>query len=143
MGGGTSFSASGRDFSFSARIPIQGWSSNQRAPTLVGSVTSNSTGAERMERLVVANSGTPTITSQSGSWVSSLTDNGAGDVTANISGFSAAPTCNATRNASGGGFSVLCAINTVSTTAIRVQCSNLTTATLTDVGFDLICIGPR
>ncbi len=58
-------------------------------------VISNNASVERCERAYIANNGTASITSQSGSWISSVTRNSAGLVTVNFSAsmFGVAPTC--------------------------------------------------
>lgn len=75
----------------------------------------------------IANSGTPTITDQDGSWVSSLTDNGTGDVTINIASgvFSSTPVCTCASHRTG--LANFCYINSntaPSTTAYRFQVAN-------------------
>ena len=141
---GNTLAASGFTYTLSARVPIAGWVANQRAPTLIGSVTSGSTNAERIERAKITNSGTPTISSQSGSWISSLTDNGTGDTTINITSgmFSAAPTCVATGVRSS--FAVpLSFETTISTSAIRVRTFDTSGSGAADLAFEIICMGPR
>ncbi len=70
------------------------------APLLVGSVTSNSSGLERIERAAVnefttCTSSPCTITRQSGSWLTSVTRSSTGNFTLNIASgiFSATPSC--------------------------------------------------
>jgi len=133
-----------------ATTPAMNWLVEQSdvalpAPVLIGSVTSGSTGPERIERLRITNSGTPTIASQSGSWVSSLTDNATGDTTIVIPAgvFSAAPTCTCTVEDTGD--THICRINTntpVSATAVRIQTTN-DAASAVDRDTAVICIGPR
>lgn len=137
--------ASSITYSLFARVPISGWTENQKAPVLVGSVTSNASGAERIERASVANSGTPTISKQSGSWVSSLTDNGVGDTTINFSStmFSDVPscTCNAIQNVASP--FILCTFKTISTSSARLFTAVSTTGAASDIDFNVSCIGPR
>lgn len=77
-------------FSFIATIPIQGWSSNQRAPTLVGSVTSNASNAKRIEVASVNCS----ASSVGDDFLSSPTNLSSGICTFTISaGYSVAPKC--------------------------------------------------
>jgi hypothetical protein len=112
------------------------------APLLVGSVTSNSSGMERVERLRVTNSGTPTISSQSGSWVSSLTDNGVGSVYVNLTAsiFSGSPTCTCSAELP----NRLCSIDvTASTSQVRVRTATVSPFADADMDFSLICMGPR
>jgi hypothetical protein len=62
-------------------ITVRPVTNQQPQPLLVGSVTSNSSGMERVERAEItpANSGSCTIISQSGSWITSCTATAAGD----------------------------------------------------------------
>lgn len=137
----------GQTFSLTAKVPIAGWSSNQRAPTLIGSVTSNSTGAERIERARITNTGTPTVASQSSSWISSITDNGVGDMTINITSgtFSAVPTVIATPGPNSDITSVIQTYDfgtarTVTAVRIRTMKGD---GTMTDMTVDVIVMGPR
>lgn len=117
-------------------------------PLLVGSVTSNSTGAERVERVSVTStcSSSPcTIASQSGSWVSSITRNSTGDYTVNFTAgmFSAAPAC------------TVMAGNTTNETIFRQNAATTTSAmrfitanvassfAAIDGTFDVLCMGPK
>lgn len=122
-------------------VPIVGWSENNKAPTLIGSVTSNSTGAERVERLTVANSGTASVTSQSGSWISSVSRSSAGVVVNNFASgtFSSAPSCNCNSIA----VSAACHITAISSSAATVSINATTTGTATDIGYHLLCMGAR
>lgn len=114
------------------------------SPILTGSVTSNSLGAERIERANIANSGTASISSQSGSWISSVTRNAAGDVTLNLSSaFGGSPSCTTSRLASGGPANGICVVNTQTTTAVNVQCSTPGSGVGADVPFSVICMGLR
>lgn len=118
-------------------------SPQKNTPLLVGSVTSNSTGIERVERLTFTNAGTPTISTQSGSWVTSLTDNGVGDTTVVVPAgiFSLAPTCTCSVANSGG--VEMCNLLSTTTTAVRIQTSNSSTGAAADKGVNLICMGQR
>ena len=138
---GSTFSTSSNPMSLTATIPIQGWSSNQRAPTLVGSVTSNATGAERIERAFVSatcSSSPCTIASgNSGNWLTNITRTSAGTYSANFASgvFSSAPSCTVwnhetNRHMISGG---------APTTSAWVFQTNLNA----DSGFNLICMGPR
>jgi hypothetical protein len=115
-------------------------------PILVGSVTSNSSGAERVERLLFTNAGTPIISKQSGSWVSSLTDNNPGDTTVNfVSGiFSDTPSCICVGVENNPNPYTGCMIKTASSTSVRVWTFVTNTAgTAVDRDVHLICMGPR
>jgi hypothetical protein len=116
-------------------------SQNTPAPLLVGSVTSNSSGLERVERASIASDGT--INAQTGTWLtgSAITHTGTGDYTLNIATgiFSATPSCTFTPN---GNALRWIAINTESSTAVRISTYN-TSVAVADVAFKVICVGPR
>lgn len=122
-------------------IPISGWTSpSAPVPILVNSVSSNSTGAERIERLdFFINSGTPEITSQSGSWVTSLTDNGVGDTTINMASglFSIAPTCVCTTAGN-----ICTQAGGATTTSWRLKTMDVTGAGV-DRQVTVMCMGPK
>jgi len=141
---GNAFTANGVVNSMQARIPIQGWSSNQRAPTLVGSVTSNSTGAMRFESATISNTGTPTLVNQSSSWVNSLTDNGTGDTTVNFTAgtFSSTPWCTCSSYDGDFAHCSLDATTAISSSLVRVQ-TDSNGSSAADRQFILMCIGPR
>lgn len=133
---------SGTDFQISI-VPL---SIGLPVPILVGSVTSNGTGAERIERLRVITSCTSspcTIANQSGSWVSSITRNSIGNYTINVASgiFAIAPTCTAVQNTTAVAPSMM-VMNATSTTAITTL-SYDNTGNAIDNGFDVICMGPR
>lgn len=142
---GSGVSASTELLNIVARVPIAEWTSAQNVPVLVGSVTSNSIGAERFERVTVTStcSASPcTIASQSGSWVSSITRASTGDYTLNfVSGiFAAAPACNCTIS---GNTSAICfMVNNPNTSSFQFRTLN-SSASLTDSQFHITCMGPR
>lgn len=113
------------------------------APILVGSVTSNSTGAERVERATINCDATPTITRQSGSWVSGVSQTATGDCTITIASglFSDTPTCHVSGLWGAGGYG-FASIASVSTTSLRWQMRN-SAGTLADIDTFIICQGPR
>jgi hypothetical protein len=127
---------------FTASIPIQGWSSNQRAPTLVGSVTSNASGALRTEYATLSNS--CSVSNSSSSWItlSTGTDISAANCVYTMTGWSSAPICSYLQKdtnecASKGG------VTTTSTSLgarVRACADN---GAITSTGTDVICIGPR
>lgn len=103
---------------------------------------SGSTTNERVERAYVAYSaGTPTVSSQTGSWIASISDNGTGDATINFtaSKFTVAPSCVVTPMSA---LSVACVNSVVTTTsAARIICSSTTTGVAADINFYIICMG--
>jgi hypothetical protein len=115
------------------------------APNLVGSVTSQSTGAEHIERAYIANSGSCSITSQSGSWISSVSHPGTGRCTLNFSAseWSAAPSCVVSQDAGSaavGREAVFSVTPTTSTTEVFTTNSAPAAA---DFPFMIICMGPH
>jgi hypothetical protein len=122
-------------------VPISGWNENQRAPTLVGSVTSNATNAVRMEYATVTASCTSSpctiVSGNSGTWLTNITRASGGNYTAVIPAgvFSAVPSCQAwnftaNRYMIGNG--------DTTTTAFPFQTSDSA-----DAKFSITCIGPR
>ena len=124
------------------------------APILVGSVTSNSAGAERVERLTFGgNAGATaactlspcTISAQSGTWVSSITRNSTGNYTINIPNgiFSAFPSCNCSGLSVGA--NVWCQSGNGgpgSATAVNILTSN-SSGVASDASVSVLCMGPR
>lgn len=146
---GNAISGAGQIISVEASVPIQGWTGNQRASLLVGSVTSNTTGLERVERARVggAASATTTCTSnpctihrQSGSWITGVARGGTGDYTATIAAgiFSGIPSC--TINAVGTGY---VSPQSIPASATSVSIYSGINSTAQDVYFDIVCMGPR
>lgn len=115
-------------------------------PLLINTVTSNSTGLERVERVAVTYSGgsTPTVVSQSGSWVSSITIIGTGDFRLNIASgeFSAAPSCVCLKldvNSNGG----FCGTpNSFTSTTAEFRVRSAANALENDDTY-IICMGPH
>ena len=119
------------------------------APLLVGSVTSNSSGLERVERVMVSEdpaacSASPcTITNQTGSWVSSVTRSGTGTYTVNIAAgiFSTRPSCFVTGQV--GGAARTCNNNGANTTTtVPIACFSNSGANI-DMAFQVLCMGPK
>lgn len=130
------------DFSISL-IPMQPQS---QAPLLVGSVTSNSSGLERIERVSVSNGGTCSISSQSGSWAtlnSSTPANGGCTINISSGTFSATPSCvvslssgtTSTNNQSA-------YFTSVSSSAITWRVYNSSNVAQND-SVGIICMGPK
>jgi hypothetical protein len=117
------------------------------APTLVGSVTSGSAGAERIERATInMNGASSSIGAQSGSWVSSLTNNSSNDQTLNFAAgsFSIAPTCTCTAIFANG-VNYVCKIHTVSSSSLRIQTFDSASGGASGPAFfaTVLCMGPR
>lgn len=114
--------------------------SQAHASYVPNAVYSNGT-KERAERVTVTGSATPTIATQSGSWVSSLTRNALGDVTVNIaaSTFSSAPTCTVSPMLA----NVCSFVISTSTSAVRITTQTCTAGAAGDYSYQLLCMGPR
>lgn len=118
------------------------------APVLVGSVTSNTSGQERVERAYV--SGASTIVSQSGSWLSSVTNNSTGLRTLNIvtGEFSAAPVCTVSILESGtvtpnAWYSAKVVATTSTTMQWLTWFGSASSGTANNYDTQIICMGPR
>lgn len=122
------------------------------APLLVGSVTSNSTGLERIERAAINCSGSSSIGSQSGSWITGVSNIASGYCTLTLASgiFSSPPACVSTvvgANPSTTQFTII--NNILSSTSINVggttQATGSTTIALWTgaIAFDILCMGPR
>lgn len=116
------------------------------SPLLMGSVTSTSTGQEHIERASVP-SACGSITSESGSWLSSPSHPRTGNCTFTIATgeFSSAPQCWCTvYSQTGAGLGGrTCEIGTsTSSTVLEVGTSN-NAGTLTDYAFNVFCMGPH
>ncbi len=112
-------------------------------PFLVGQISSNTSGQERVERASVTSScgSTPcTIASQSGSWLTSITRSSAGTYLANFSSaFSSAPACTCSSTVSQNRF---CSAQSATTTSVSILMADQTNV-LADSAFNLICMGSR
>lgn len=106
------------------------------APLLVGSVTSNSSGLERVERAKVNCDASSSIVSQSGTWLSAIGNRSTAACTITIAAniFSAEPTCVLTVEA-----------GTVQATSVDMTSSTAGTIYGASADYDanLICMGPR
>lgn len=114
-------------------------------PVLVGSVTSNSSGTERVERAAVTStcSSSPcTIASQSGAWLSSISRTTTGQYVANFAAgiWSSAPTCVFTPSS---GSNHLISSGTPTTSSVAFNYYTANAATALDGVFQMICMGPR
>ena len=136
-GNGSDIISSGETMQLNATIPIQGWSSNQRAPTLVGSVTNDSASAIKTIFANVTNNGSVcTLVTNKG--FTSVSRSSSGRCSFVYSGFSEAPTCKVTNYGTGDrGAST----NTPTTTV--VDSFTLSGASLSDEPFGIECIGAR
>ncbi len=131
---------------------------NMPAVSLSGSVTSNASGQERIERaLILGSATTPTVSSQSGNWISSVSRTATGEYSLNLapSVFSAAPTCTITPSYTSGLANqvVGCRTGGANPTLVTTLCNYSDEVGSTGAGgsmvqafdfsFNIICMGPR
>lgn len=118
------------------------------APVLIGSLTTNSAGAERIERAKVVCSSSSSITSQSGSWISSIGNISSGACVLTLASglFSSAPVCVMNLEAANGGATIGAQTTVSSSTSVTLtgafNIGGTTTTSTTFTGY-LICMGPR
>lgn len=124
------------------KIPIQGWTENQNAPQLLGSVTSNATSALRFESAYIANNGTCSVTTTTSAFLTSPTHPGTGRCNfAFVAGtWSAIPHCVLTPVAASANTRMI-AINTLTTSAI--EWTRAIPGSNEDGDQILMCFGPR
>ncbi|MGZ3770055.1 MAG: hypothetical protein ACXVCP_00415 [Bdellovibrio sp.] len=128
-------------------IPVTGWTTSQRAPQLVGSVTNNQPLAQRIEYASTIR-GSDCIASPCGieyssNGITNITRSATGSYSVNFNfSYSTFPICMVTnvRGASGH----ICGIdnNATSVSAAVVVCTN-TSAVAVDTRFSILCIGAR
>lgn len=105
------------------------------------SVTSSSSGLERVERArVTMNGSTCTINSQSGSWMSAPLSPGTGVCTFTMTGFSAAPQCVCTRDDNSVSSCQMTSTTTTTAGAIYLVGSG---GSASNGSANIICMGPR
>jgi hypothetical protein len=115
------------------------------APLLAGGVVSSSSGVVKIVSAFITNSGTPTVTRQDGSWISSLTDNALGDTTINFTAgtFSTIPNCFC-HTYTTGAVTYVCegrATTPISSSLFRMITFATTTGAAVDTDFFIQCIG--
>ena len=127
------------------------------APVLVGSITSNATGALRQEYLqfgggasgglaTSACTTTPcTVAAQSGSWISSVARGSTGQYTATVAAgiFSSVPYCVGNAGLFGVATAGFADVSATNATTIHVNAYSNAGTTLTDNVITLFCMGPR
>ena len=143
-GNGNTVWGTGQTVAFKFSVPITGWSSNQRAPTLIGSVTSNSTSALRMEaaRVTCGNSGSA-INASTGTSPNWTATNGgsAGLCTVNFL-FTSEPVCQCTIIGTQSILADSCLITSTPTATALVLARNIAGAA-TNGDIEITCIGNR
>ncbi len=127
--------------SFTAKVPIQGWTSNQRAPTLVGSITSDSSTSLRMEAADITCVTGPTINRQTApNFLASITRTGTGQCPVVFSkSYTTTPYCFCSVTATA---NVTCSITSTTTTGFTTSIY-LAGSSLRDDNILVSCIGTR
>jgi hypothetical protein len=116
------------------------------APLLVNSVVNPKSGVTQIVSARIANAGTPSVSSQDGTWISSITDTGVGDITINITAgtFSDTPRCFCTA-IEAAATKRLCQID--DSTAPSSTAQRLSTyddgGTVRDTDLNIYCVGTR
>jgi hypothetical protein len=121
-------------------IIVEEYYSSANAPLLVNSVTSNSTGAERIERAQVGSTGT--ITLESGDWINGSASVASAVYTITLTSgiFSAAPVCQAIIYGDTTNYNAV--IESASTSTIKVRTFDTANAASASA-FHLLCMGAR
>lgn len=125
-------------------IPIVGWATTNRAPQLVNSVLNTSSGATRVEAALLNCDSAAAITSQHGSWISSIGNiaSGACAITLTSGTFAAQPYCWISENGAATTTLERQTVTPSSATAVSIDCS---TAAIDCTSFDvsLMCMGAK
>lgn len=123
------------------RVPISGWIQTNPNPQIVGQVSSNTSGQEKIERALLDSA--CAVSRQSGSWISSTSHPATGECSVTISNgeFSSAPECTASIDNGGVGNAFVAQTNTTSATSLIVSIANGASAANGPV--HIICMGPR
>lgn len=140
---------SGTAFSFTARIPIQGWIQNQNAPQLLGSSTTNFNGAHRevfgsfygANNTSTCSSGTCTMFNSTGDVVATRTAAGNYNLTITPP-FNSVPSCTCSRSSLSGS-AIECGQNLAGSTASVAKIATQTGSTYTDAQVNFRCWAPR
>lgn len=114
-------------------------------PSYVGSVTSNATGALRHEYARLNCQATSAVTTQSGSWVSSIgnVSSGACTVTLATGAFSSTPVCASGSETDNSGAPVILRVAPTSATSVTIDCATDAGSACSNYSVGLICSGPR
>jgi hypothetical protein len=132
-------------FTFNFSVPISGWNNSNRAPSLLGSVTSAGSLTYHTETVAyesVCSSGTCSVTRESSNWITTtFNSTGAYNISFTAGEFSAAPICVAS-GVNESGPQSYCRVNTGATsTTATMSCSN--PSGTVNAGFNIWCMGPH
>lgn len=123
---------------------------NQQMPaplyTELQNLVKSSVNGIKIYSAIIANGGTPTVGAEhGGDWISSLTDNGAGDTTINFQPgiFTVQPSCTCiAQNASGDRNCIVDETTAPTSSLTRIQTGIASTGADLDLNFHIICTGP-
>lgn len=112
------------------------------APLLVNTVVSPSSGIEQVVRARITNPGTCVVGSQSGAWISSVTDPAAGECGINIEAgtFSATPSCVCSAAVDA---ATICQIKAGATSTSMIVKTFDDAGVAADQDFNIMCMGPK
>lgn len=140
------------NFALDYVLPISGWTKTASAPLLVGSVTSNSSGLERVVRVAFSGNSSWTASCSSTPCTVNSTDNSVTGVTKGITGsytvtfaagvFSSAPVCTGSGIEFAVGYrSLVQDFGASNSTTAALVCANGNT--MTNCAGTVLCMGPR
>lgn len=114
--------ASSIAYSFSARVPIQGWEETQRAATYAGSVTSASGSSLKHEaaRITCSSTASAVVSTSTSGWATPSNTANAGQCTVALTGFRSEPWCNCTMIGPTGSASNTCFIFAISSSSLSI-----------------------
>lgn len=114
-------------------------------PLMANSVTSSSSGVTKVEAANINCDAGSAITSQHGSWVSSVGNASGGACAITLSGgvFSSAPYCTVSPNAAFASVGLILSVTASSATAVSVDCEDDASSACTSYDFNIICVGAK
>lgn len=144
-GNGNAITASSVVMTVDFLVPILGWTENQSAPLLVGSVTSLSTGMLRIESAKILGASTGAVTNASSNWISGTCSLSASTVyTCPILAGTFSGTPNCVVSTAQDSPIVVAVLNTTSASQLVVRSGYLSsTGGVNATDITVICMGPR
>lgn len=136
--GGT-FTGATDVISMEARIPIQGWTENQRTPMLLGTVFSSTGGQAKVESALISSTG---VVTADNAWISNCVVTDTSLYTCAMTGWSTMPACQFQTVAADGTVVLPTLVNTSTSTSLVYRMLTLSVAKQA-TAVDLICKAPR
>lgn len=111
---------------------------------IANQVQTSNAGGESIQRARIANAGSASITSQSGSWITSVNRNTTGDISVNIASgtFSSTPSCVCMVENAEGRICMHDDGTSPTSSLVRFQ-TTVAGGSATDVNISIVCMGPR